>query len=102
MFLIGIEERAHNGIPRCTHDGSLDASDADDMDYARKWRWHRSYSNFTGLSEGNKGVKCGRAAACSAGRQVEQEISCDATDRIALESAAERDEQKSPTIIVIL
>ncbi|KAI0399807.1 hypothetical protein F4802DRAFT_533550 [Xylaria palmicola] len=54
-----------------------------DQDYRSIWRWRNQYGEGlggTGIGEGDRGVICGREAACLGAREVEQETDCDAAD----------------------
>ncbi|KAI1826106.1 hypothetical protein F4861DRAFT_134469 [Xylaria intraflava] len=54
-----------------------------DRDYRSIWRWRNQYGEVlggTGIGEGNRGVICGREAACLGAREVEQQTDCDAAD----------------------
>ncbi|KAI2640025.1 hypothetical protein GGS21DRAFT_504667 [Xylaria nigripes] len=56
--------------------------DADQI-YKRIWRWRNKYGKGlggTGIGEGNRGVICGRDAACLGARAVEQQTDCGAAD----------------------
>lgn len=47
------------------------------------WRWRNQYGEVlggTGIGEGDRGVICGREAACLGAKEVEQETDCDAAD----------------------
>ncbi|KAI3322563.1 hypothetical protein HD806DRAFT_129872 [Xylariaceae sp. AK1471] len=56
-----------------------------DQDYRSIWRWRNQYGEVlggvgTGIGEGDRGVICGREAACLGAREIEQETDCDAAD----------------------
>ncbi|GAP83109.1 putative sulfate transporter [Rosellinia necatrix] len=54
-----------------------------DQDYRSIWRWRNQYGEVlggTGIGEGDRGVICGREAACLGAKEVEQETDCDAAD----------------------
>lgn len=56
-----------------------------DNEYESIWKWRTRYLPSlgglgTGIGEGDRGVPCGRGGECSAAREVEQEIDCDAED----------------------
>ncbi|KAK3327451.1 hypothetical protein B0T19DRAFT_163585 [Cercophora scortea] len=58
---------------------------SDDNGYKGIWRWRLQYTDVlgglgTGIGEGDRGVICGRDAACCAAREREQETDCDAAD----------------------
>ncbi|KAF2669225.1 hypothetical protein BT63DRAFT_413680 [Microthyrium microscopicum] len=61
-----------------------------DATYLRTWRWRQQYSGYTGLSEGIKGVECGRKASCVSARLVEQEVDVDADTAAEMAEEAER------------
>ena len=49
----------------------------------RIWRWRNQYGEVlggTGIGEGDRGVICGREAACLGAREVAEETDCDAAD----------------------
>jgi len=56
--------------------------------YARGLDWRRQYRFLAGISEGQKGVECGRRSFCCAARLVEQDVEVDAHARRALEDEA--------------
>ncbi|KAI2624979.1 hypothetical protein GGR54DRAFT_594365 [Hypoxylon sp. NC1633] len=63
-----------------------------DHDYKSIWKWRNQYGEVlgglgTGIGEGDRGVICGREAACCGAKEREQETDCDAAD------AREQDEQ---------
>ncbi|KAI0972339.1 hypothetical protein F4678DRAFT_430035 [Xylaria arbuscula] len=54
-----------------------------DQDYRSIWRWRNQYGEVlggTGIGEGDRGVICGREAACLGAREVAEETDCDAAD----------------------
>ncbi|KAI1812934.1 hypothetical protein GGS20DRAFT_512038 [Poronia punctata] len=54
-----------------------------DQDYRSIWRWRNQYevlSGRTGICDADRGVICGRGAACLGAKEVEQETDCDAAD----------------------
>ncbi|KAG5952528.1 hypothetical protein E4U53_000661 [Claviceps sorghi] len=56
-----------------------------DNEYQSIWRWRTQYGEVlgglgTGIGDGDRGVICGREAACLAARDREHEIDCDAQD----------------------
>ncbi|KAK1835463.1 hypothetical protein QBC39DRAFT_368393 [Podospora conica] len=58
---------------------------SDDNEYRSIWKWRHQYTSVlgglgTGIGDGDRGVPCGRAAACCAGRDREEETDCDAAD----------------------
>ncbi|KAI0881732.1 uncharacterized protein GGS22DRAFT_196283 [Annulohypoxylon maeteangense] len=65
-----------------------------DHDYKSIWKWRNLYGEVlgglgTGIGEGDRGVICGREAACCGSKEREQETDCDAAD------AREQDEINS-------
>ncbi|KAG0652000.1 hypothetical protein D0Z07_1154 [Hyphodiscus hymeniophilus] len=64
-----------------------------DTEYESIWRWRTRYLPSlgglgVGIGEGNRGVPCGRAGACIAAREVEQETDCDAEDARDIDSSS--------------
>ncbi|XDG04532.1 hypothetical protein ABKA04_004147 [Annulohypoxylon sp. FPYF3050] len=56
-----------------------------DHDYKSIWKWRNQYGEVlgglgTGIGEGDRGVICGREAACCGSKEREQETDCDAAD----------------------
>ncbi|OTA70617.1 hypothetical protein K449DRAFT_342528 [Hypoxylon sp. EC38] len=56
-----------------------------DHDYKSIWKWRNQYGEVlgglgTGIGEGDRGVICGREAACCGAKEREQETDCDAAD----------------------
>lgn len=56
-----------------------------DTEYQSIWRWRTQYGEVlgglgTGIGDGDRGVICGREAACLAARDREHEVDCDAQD----------------------
>ncbi|KAI1773547.1 hypothetical protein F4818DRAFT_113196 [Hypoxylon cercidicola] len=56
-----------------------------DHDYKAIWKWRNQYGEVlgglgTGIGEGDRGVICGREAACCGSKEREQETDCDAAD----------------------
>ncbi|KAG5966096.1 hypothetical protein E4U57_003003 [Claviceps arundinis] len=56
-----------------------------DNEYQSIWRWRTQYGEVlgglgTGIGDGDRGVICGREAACLAARDREHEVDCDAQD----------------------
>ncbi|XXH03685.1 hypothetical protein Hte_010091 [Hypoxylon texense] len=65
-----------------------------DHDYKAIWKWRNQYGEVlgglgTGIGEGDRGVICGREAACYGSKEREQETDCDAAD------AREQDENNN-------
>lgn len=61
---------------------------AADTSYRRGWEWRTRYSTYLGglgtrIGDGNEGVKCGRGQGCTAAREVEVEVDCQAEDLAA-------------------
>ncbi|KAI1207192.1 uncharacterized protein F4807DRAFT_436014 [Annulohypoxylon truncatum] len=57
----------------------------DDHGYKSIWKWRNQYGEVlgglgTGIGEGDRGVICGREAACCGSKEREQETDCDAAD----------------------
>ncbi|KAI1389538.1 uncharacterized protein F4822DRAFT_398758 [Hypoxylon trugodes] len=63
-----------------------------DHDYKSIWKWRNQYGEVlgglgTGIGEGDRGVICGREAACCGSKEREQETDCDAADARELDES---------------
>ncbi|KAI1425045.1 hypothetical protein F5Y12DRAFT_399547 [Xylaria sp. FL1777] len=71
-----------------------------DQDYRSIWRWRNQYGEVlggTGIGEGDRGVICGREAACLGAKDVAEETDCDAADAREQDQQQQLNQYSSPT-----